>query len=194
MLVAVAATALSIEQIGIQTRVVLAIFIGLVAWTALALGWTQSAERTATELARAVTYLGVFALALAAQRGRRWRPLLYGVTTGIAVVAGLAVLSRLHPQWFPPNEVGRVIVGIEIERRLAYPLNYASANGSFAMAAALARGELFGPDACRSGPGRCRLACRRAHLLPVLFRYRDPGGGRGAGRLSCSRPTGCRSW
>ena len=61
---------------------VLALFVGLVAWTALALGWTQSAERTMTELARAVTYLGVFVLALAVQRGRRWRALLYGVTTG----------------------------------------------------------------------------------------------------------------
>jgi hypothetical protein len=131
LLLGVAVGALSIERVGIQTRVVLALFVALVAWTALALGWTPSAERTMTELARAVTYLGVFALALAVQRGRRWRALLYGVTTGIAVVAGLAVLSRLHPQWFPPNEVGRVIVGIQIERRLAYPLNYSSALGAF---------------------------------------------------------------
>jgi hypothetical protein len=132
LLLGVAVGALSIGLIGIQTRVVLALFLALVAWTALALGWTQSAERTMTELARAVTYLGVFALALAVQRGRRWRALLYGVTTGIAVVTGLAVLSRLHPQWFPPNEVGRVIVGIQIERRLAYPLNYSSGLGAFA--------------------------------------------------------------
>ncbi len=132
LLLGVAVGALSIERIGIQTRVVLALFVGLVAWTALALGWTQSAERTMTELARAVTYLGVFVLALAVQRGRRWRALLYGVTTGIAIVAGLAVLSRLHPQWFPPNELGRVLTGIEIERRLAYPLNYSSALGAFA--------------------------------------------------------------
>jgi len=54
------------------------------------------------------------------------------VTTGLAIVAGLAVLSRLHPQWFPPNELGRILPGIEIERRLAYPLNYSSALGSFA--------------------------------------------------------------
>src|SRR4029450_13499558 len=99
------------------------IFSGLVAWTALSLGWTQSAERTATELARAVTYLGVFGLGPPAHGGRRWRALLYGVTTGIAVVTGLAVLSRLHPQWFPPNEVGRVIVGIQIEGRSASPRN-----------------------------------------------------------------------
>jgi hypothetical protein len=132
LLIGVAVGALSLERIGIPARVVLFAFLAVAAWTALALDWTQSAERTVTELARTVTYLGVFVLALAVQRGRRWRALLYGVTTGIAVVAGLAVLSRLHPQWFPPNELGRVLTGIEIERRLAYPLNYSSALGSFA--------------------------------------------------------------
>ncbi|HKG35506.1 MAG TPA: O-antigen ligase family protein [Solirubrobacterales bacterium] len=132
LLVGVAAGAFSIKRIGYPARTVGVLFLALVAWTALALGWTQSAERTATELARVVTYLGVFALALAVQGGRRWRALLYGVTTGIAIVAGLAVLSRLHPQWFPPNELGRVLPDIEIERRLAYPLNYSSALGAFA--------------------------------------------------------------
>src|SRR5439155_11199308 len=91
LLIGTAVGALSIERISVQARVVLVVFVALVAWTALALGWTQSAERTATELARTVTYLGLFALALAVQRGRRWRALLYGVTTGIAIVAGLAV-------------------------------------------------------------------------------------------------------
>jgi O-antigen ligase/polysaccharide polymerase Wzy-like membrane protein len=132
LLVGVAVGAISIERIGYSTRAVLILLLALVAWTALAVSWTQSDERTVTELARAVTYLGVFALALAVQAGRRWRALLYGVTTGITIVASLAVLSRLHPQWFPPNELGRVLPGIQIERRLAYPLNYSSALGSFA--------------------------------------------------------------
>jgi O-Antigen ligase len=132
LLVGIAVAAISIERIGYSGRVVLIVFLGLVAWTALALSWTQSDERTATELARVVTYLGVFVLALAVQAGRRWRALLFGVTAGIAIVTGLAVLSRLHPQWFPPNDLGRVLPGIEIERRLAYPLNYSSAQGSFA--------------------------------------------------------------
>jgi O-Antigen ligase len=132
MLLGVAVGALSIERIGIPARAVLICLLALIAWTALALGWTESAERTMTELTRAITYLGVFVLALAVQRGRHWRALLNGVTAGIAIVMALAVLSRLHPQWFPANELGRVLVGIEIERRLAYPLNYSSALGSFA--------------------------------------------------------------
>jgi hypothetical protein len=124
--------ALSVLRIGLAARWGLFAFLALIAWTALSLGWTESAERTMTELARAVTYLGVFVLALVVQRGRSWRALLWGVTTGLAVVALLAVLSRLHPDSFPPNELGTVLQDIEIERRLAYPLNYSSALGSFA--------------------------------------------------------------
>jgi hypothetical protein len=131
-LIAVAIGAVSLERVGPAALGILVLFVAVLGWTALSLGWTQSAERTMTELARAVTYLGVFVLGLAVQRGRRWRALLHGVTTGIGVVAGLAVLSRLHPQWFPHNELGTVLPGIEIERRLAYPLNYSSALGSFA--------------------------------------------------------------
>jgi len=132
VLVGVAAGALSIDRIGAPALAVLIVFGALVAWTALALGWTQSDERTMTEVVRAITYLGVFVLALAVQRGRRWRALLWGVTTGLGVVAFLAVLSRLHPEWFPSNHLGQILTGIEIERRLAYPLNYSSALGSFA--------------------------------------------------------------
>ena len=34
--------------------------------------------------------------------------------------------------WFPANELGKVLPGIEIERRLGYPLNYSSAMGALA--------------------------------------------------------------
>jgi O-Antigen ligase/Tetratricopeptide repeat len=132
LLVGVAVGAIAIDRISPSALAILVVFGGLIVWTALAFGWTESAERTMTELVRAVTYLGVFVLAVAVQRGRRWRALLWGVTAGLGIVSLLAVLSRLHPDWFPPNELGRVLQGIEIERRLAYPLNYASALGSFA--------------------------------------------------------------
>jgi O-antigen ligase len=101
----------------------LAVFVG---WTALSLSWTESAERTATELARAATYLGVFALALALQGGGRWRYMLYGVTTGVVLVVGIAVLSRLEPTWFPDQQTARFLPGAQLEGRLAYPLNYSS--------------------------------------------------------------------
>ena len=98
--------------------------------------WTESQERTSIELARTLTYLGVFAVALAVQREGRWRHLLNGVTTGVAVVCAIAVLSRLEPTWFP-SAGSAFVVGIQIESRLAYPLNYASGLGALRIAAPL---------------------------------------------------------
>lgn len=113
-------------------RAMLAILGAFAAWTALSMIWTESAERTSIELARVSAYLGVFALALAVQGEGRWRHLLNGVTTGAAVVCGIAVLSRLEPTWFPKNTAGQFLPGIQIQSRLAYPLNYSSGLGAFA--------------------------------------------------------------
>ena len=113
-------------------RVMLVVAIALAAWTALSMTWTESDERTATELARVSTYLAVFTLALAVQGTGRWRQVLHGVTTGVVVVCGLAVLSRMQPSWFPQEIAGRYLQGIQIESRLAYPLNYPSGLGAFA--------------------------------------------------------------
>ena len=107
----------------------LALFAG---WTALSLGWTESDERTAIELGRTATYLGFFVLALAVQGDGRWRQLLHGITAALALVCGIAVLSRLQPNWFPERVTGIYLPGIEIERRLAYPLNYSSGLGALA--------------------------------------------------------------
>jgi hypothetical protein len=134
VLVCVAVGALPVPG---RTRAALAalgLLGGFAAWTALSLGWTESSERTAAELARVVTYLGALALGvcLVTRRRRGARQVLGGVTFGLALLAALGVLSRLHPAWFPPNELGRVLPGIEIERRLGYPLGYSSAMGALA--------------------------------------------------------------
>jgi hypothetical protein len=112
----------------------IALLTGFALWTALSLGWTESAERTATELARVTTYLGVLALGVCLVTRRRAgaRQVLHGVAFGLALVATLGVLSRLQMSWFPTNELGAVLPGIEIERRLAYPLGYSSAVGALA--------------------------------------------------------------
>jgi Flp pilus assembly protein TadD len=107
-------------------RLILVVLAAFAGWTALSLGWSESSERTATELARVAVYLGVFVLALAIQGQGRWRHMLHGVTVGIAIVAGLAVLSRFEPTWFPDRVTGEYLPGIQIERRLAYPLNYST--------------------------------------------------------------------
>jgi hypothetical protein len=113
-------------------RLMLVLLAAFAGWTALSLAWTESSERTATELGRTATYLGVFALALSLQGEGRWRHLLHGATAGVAIVCGIAVLSRLEPTWFPERVTGRFLPGIDIERRLAYPLNYSSGLGAFA--------------------------------------------------------------
>ena len=76
-----------------------------------------------------VGLLGVFALALAAQGRDLARPAVAGVASAIGLVAFLAVLSRLHPAWFPPNHVQEVFPGSA--RRLSYPLDSTNAVGSF---------------------------------------------------------------
>lgn len=134
VLVGVAVEALPVPG---RTRASLAALLllgGFTAWTALSLGWTESSERTATELARVTTYLGVFVLGICLVTRRRGaaRHVLGGVTFGLALLAALGVLSRLHPAWFPVNELGKVLPGIEIQRRLDYPLGYSSAVGALA--------------------------------------------------------------
>ena len=92
------------------------------AWTAIGLIWSESQERTVAELARVATYAGVFALALNAYGRDAVRRTVYSVGAALAVIGALALLSRLHPPWFPANETGKAF---EIAvARLNYPVDY----------------------------------------------------------------------
>ena len=91
-------------------------------WTGLSMIWSESAARSADELARVSTYLGVLVLAIAVSRRGRLELTLAGVAAAIAVIAAAALLSRLQPQLFPADETAELI---EAARgRLNYPLNY----------------------------------------------------------------------
>src|ERR1044072_3538609 len=79
----------------------LALLAAFAVWTALSLGWTESAERTSADVARIAGYLGAFALALFCASSPNPRRLVEGGAAGIALVALIALLSRLHPSWFP---------------------------------------------------------------------------------------------
>lgn len=143
-------------------RLLFVLAAAFAAWTALAFMWTDSDERTATELARVSTYLGVFALALAAQGTGRWRQVLNGITAGVVVVCGIALLSRMHPGWFPEQIAGRYLQEIEIESRLAYPINYSSGLG--ALAAIGLPLALAATSSARSTAGQALAAA----ALPIL--------------------------
>lgn len=107
----------------------LALLAAFSAWTALGMTWTESAERTGAELARVTTFLGVLAVGLLAVGGRSPRPLLNGLGCAFAAVAGLAVLSRLQPAWFPANDHAQFLP--EAINRLSYPLNSWNGLASF---------------------------------------------------------------
>ena len=98
-----------------------ALLAALCLWTGLATSWSESEERTVAELGRNATYLGLLILALAAQARTGARHVLAGVACAIAAVGCVAVLSRLHPAWFPRNDQAEFLGNA---RRLAYPLNY----------------------------------------------------------------------
>jgi hypothetical protein len=122
LLVASVAGVLPLARLGKRGWIAVGLGGALAAWTALGLTWTDSTERTVVEVGRVVTYVGVLALACAALAHRSARYALGGLGTGIAVVAGFAVASRLHPAWFPEDDAAAFL---PIEGgRLNYPINY----------------------------------------------------------------------
>ena len=101
---------------------------GFLLWTWIAASWSQSEERTLAEAARVSTYLGVFVLSTTTLSRGGARTVLYGLAGGIAVVCGLAVLSRLHPSWFPADTTAHLYS----TDRLSYPFDYSDGVGEFA--------------------------------------------------------------
>ena len=108
---------------GRTAAVGLALFAAFVAWTALSLAWTESSERTVADLARVLSYLAILVLAVFLRAGSEPRRLLGALAAAIAVISLVALLSRLHPSWFPA--AGETAGFLEGSReRLSYPLDY----------------------------------------------------------------------
>jgi O-antigen ligase len=101
----------------------LGLLAAFVVWSALSLSWTESVERTAEELALVTTYLGVFVLALGSRARGGSQRVVCAVAVGIVVVSVVALLSRLHPAWFPAGDQTAAFLSSTRER-LSYPLNY----------------------------------------------------------------------
>lgn len=119
------------SRIGVAGWVAIALLAAFAAWTGLAIGWSESADRSANEVGRVAAYLGVLVLAIALQGRSAARTTINGVACAIGFVTAIAVLSRLHPQAFPSNDHFEFL-GAASGRRLSYPLNYWNALAAFA--------------------------------------------------------------
>jgi hypothetical protein len=130
VLLTVAVGALPRRRLGGMALVALALLAAFVLWVVLSLIWTESTERTFLEVARGLTYLGVFLLVLITRDPRETQRLIGAVAAGLVLVVGVALLSRLHPAWFDSaQQTGRIL---ESEDRLSYPLNYWNALAAMA--------------------------------------------------------------
>jgi O-Antigen ligase len=103
----------------------LALFAGFVTWTALASTWSLSSERSLQELSRVACYLAILLLAVSIHRDRERavRQTVDALGAAIAIVATLAVVSRLVPGSFPASHVTATFLG-GARGRLNWPLNY----------------------------------------------------------------------
>jgi hypothetical protein len=128
-------------------RIVLALlaaFVLYAAWTALSLSWSESAERTTTELARTLDYLGLLTLLALSVGKDEWRPATAGLAAGAVIVCAVAVASRLLPGAFP----GGAVSAAAHFGRLSYPFGYWNAVGSWG-AMTMAMGLAFAAHARR---------------------------------------------
>jgi O-antigen ligase len=123
LLFAVAVGVLPRRRPGTLALCALGLLAAFALWTALSLRWTESTEKTATDLASVATLLGVFALAILSRGRRAVGETIGALAAAISLVALIGLLSRFHPSWFPDSgQTGQFLaVGKE---RLSYPLDY----------------------------------------------------------------------
>ena len=160
----------------------IALLVALTGFALLSATWSESAERTVADVAKLATYAGVLVLGISAQRRGQARHLAGGVACAIAVVGVLALLSRLHPSWFPRNDQ---VVFLGNTSRLAYPLNYWNGLAAFVamgipLLLAVAGSARRIVDAGRSGRSDARP---RADHLPDELARRRPRAWVGPSRL-----------
>ena len=99
-----------------------ALLLALAVWTLASVLWAPSAEAAVNELNRVSLYLAVFVLGvLAATRSTvgRWAD---GLALASALIAGIALVSRLFPDSFSDRDLPEFLPGAVT--RLSFPLGY----------------------------------------------------------------------
>jgi O-antigen ligase len=110
------------------TSAAILLLIALGGWTALGLIWTESAERTYTEVARLLGFSGVMLLVAWSIGPGEWRGAAATIAAAAILVCGLGFFSRLAP-----NVLSSTLEQAGVDtRRLAYPFNYWNAVGVWA--------------------------------------------------------------
>jgi hypothetical protein len=122
LLVGAVATVLPHRRLTRAGWVALGLLALFCAWTAVGMIWTESSERTLDEVSRVAMHVGVLALALSTVKPTTIKHMVAGAGAAIAVVAWVALLSRLHPAWFPIDRTGDFLP--PARTRLTYPVNY----------------------------------------------------------------------
>ena len=105
-----------------RSLIALALLAGFALWTAIGITWTDSVERSVIEVSRLVTLIGLFALAIAIQRDGELERTVAGVGAAIALVAVLALGSRLAPGIFSGEPTGSLLS--DASYRLLHPVGY----------------------------------------------------------------------
>jgi hypothetical protein len=135
------------------------------AWMAISVGWSSDDGGTFVEIVRVLGYLGLFVLVVIASPQASARTWFGGVALGLAIVAGLALLSRFQPSFGGGEELGAFLPAAAA--RLSYPIGYWNGLAA-AMAIAIVLFAWLG--------GQARTAAVRAGAvaaipLPILVVY-----------------------
>ena len=129
VLLGLAVGALPLARLCSRSWLALSLLAAYVGWTALSCVWTDAPHNSVEEMGKAVTYLGVFALALGIRGAKGARRMVSALAAGVAVIALIGLASRLHPAWFPAAQEAVDLFGSD-RFRLAYPLGYWNAVAS----------------------------------------------------------------
>jgi hypothetical protein len=129
VLLGLAVGALPLNRLRYGSWLALGLLAAYVGWVALSCIWTDATHNTVEDVGKVVTYLGVFSLALSIRGEKGARRMVSALGAGIAVIAIVALTSRLHPDWVPAaSETAELFKSNSF--RLAYPLGYWNANAS----------------------------------------------------------------
>lgn len=136
LLLGAAAASLSLAGFRREAMWVVVALAGLTLWTALSMIWSESADRSAQEAARASTYLAILVGALLLRRHGGLRPVLAGAALALGGITVLALIQRMQPD-FADNETIEFVFAARA--RLNFPVNSWNGLASLlAMAAPLA--------------------------------------------------------